>query len=146
MTKFRSRRAANALEFALVTPLLVVLLGGLIDYGWFFWREALAVNALREGVRAGSLKSPDADLEAPGQCGACLAHANAAGKAALEAQGFYGVSLTATLERLPATGTPCTYAVVLNPTITHARVFPIVPGPDKIKLRVLSMAQNVECL
>lgn len=145
MTTLRARRAANALEFALVAPLLVVLLGGLIDYGWFFWREALAVNALREGVRAGSLKSPDPAVDPSGQCASCIAHANAAGKAALEAQGFYGVSLTSTLERVPATGIPCSYAVVVNPTINHSRVFPVVPGPDKIKLRVVSMAQNVTC-
>lgn len=139
------RRGANALEFALIAPLLVVLLGGLIDYGWFFWREALAVNAVREGVRSGSLKAPDPKTETAGQCAACLTQANSAVTSALNAQGFSGFTIASTLERMPATGTPCSYAIVVAPTIPHTRVFPIVPGNSSFKLRVVSMAQSVPC-
>lgn len=140
----RVRRGANAVEFALIMPLLVTLLGGVVDYGWFFWREALATNALREGVRAGSLKAPLSG-ETGMTCSPCLAAANTAANASLAAQGFASIGNVATLERLPSTGTPCTYAIVLQPTIVHARIMPLIPGPESYNIRVLSMAQAVPC-
>lgn len=138
------RRGANAVEFALIMPVLIMFIGGIADYGWFFWREALATNSLREAVRAGSLRKQDATEMGFGACAACLSVANTMGQAALSANGF-SVTLDATLERIPATGLPCTYAIVLAPSIPHPRILPLVPGPDAVNVRVLSMAQNVPC-
>lgn len=53
----RSKRARGvaAVEFALVVPLLLVLVLGTIDWGWYFFVRAVVVNASREGARTGSL-------------------------------------------------------------------------------------------
>jgi Flp pilus assembly protein TadG len=48
-----------AVEAALVTPLLVMLVFGTIDFGWMINRDTLINNAAREGAREGSL-NPDA--------------------------------------------------------------------------------------
>ena len=49
------RRAAAVVEMAVVTPLLITLLLGIIEYGWVFTiRQALA-NAAREGARVAVL-------------------------------------------------------------------------------------------
>lgn len=46
----RSRGSA-ALEFAIVLPVLLLLLGGLVDYGWYFVVGIAANDAAREAAR-----------------------------------------------------------------------------------------------
>lgn len=53
----RSRGAA-AVEFALVLPLLLTLVLGTIDWGWYFFVDQVVTNAAREGARAGTLVAP----------------------------------------------------------------------------------------
>src|SRR5690606_28464820 len=49
------RRMAGvaAVEFALVVPLLLVVLFGIIDFGFMLYDKAMLTNAAREGARAG---------------------------------------------------------------------------------------------
>ena len=55
----RAQRGAAAVEFALVLPMLLVLLFGIVEVGAFFYDKAIITNASREGARAGIvLKSP----------------------------------------------------------------------------------------
>jgi Flp pilus assembly protein TadG len=51
----RRQRGAVAVEFALVLPLLMLLVLAGIDWGYFFFVSQVAANAAREGARAGSL-------------------------------------------------------------------------------------------
>lgn len=48
-------RGAAALEFALVLPLLITLVFGMVDAGWAINRYSVLNNAVREGVRVASL-------------------------------------------------------------------------------------------
>ncbi len=48
-------RGAAAIEFALVLPLLLMLVLGGLDWGYYFYVEQIVVNATREGARAGTL-------------------------------------------------------------------------------------------
>jgi Flp pilus assembly protein TadG len=41
---------------AIVLPLLLLLIGGLVDFGRLFYDRALLTNAARDGVRLASLK------------------------------------------------------------------------------------------
>jgi Flp pilus assembly protein TadG len=40
-----------AIEFAIILPLFLAMLLGMIDYGWYFFVDLLATNAAREGAR-----------------------------------------------------------------------------------------------
>jgi Flp pilus assembly protein TadG len=42
-----------AVEFALILPFLMLLLAGIIEYGWGFYVDLTLTNAAREGARAG---------------------------------------------------------------------------------------------
>jgi Flp pilus assembly protein TadG len=53
-------RGAAVVEFALVLPLLLVLVLGAIDWGYFFYVEEVVTNAAREGARAGCVISDGA--------------------------------------------------------------------------------------
>lgn len=55
----RSQRGAAALEFALIVPILVAVVFGIVDFGYAINRDTLVNNAAREGAREGSL-NPDA--------------------------------------------------------------------------------------
>jgi len=47
----REDRGAAAVEFALIAPLFIVLLFGIIDYGWAFGQRLGLTSAVREGAR-----------------------------------------------------------------------------------------------
>lgn len=48
-------RGASAVEFALVVPLLLLIVFGMVEFGVAISRYASVTNAAREGVRAASL-------------------------------------------------------------------------------------------
>lgn len=50
-----SERGAEIIEFALVLPLLLALLAGIVDFGRMFQRLEVTTNAAREGARLASL-------------------------------------------------------------------------------------------
>lgn len=51
----RSERGAELIEFALILPLLLAMLAGIVDFGRMFQRMEVATNAAREGARLASL-------------------------------------------------------------------------------------------
>lgn len=60
----REDRGAAAVEFALVVPILLVVLFGIIDFGFAINRYAIVNNAAREGVREASLGATEAEIRA----------------------------------------------------------------------------------
>lgn len=57
-------RGAVAVEMAIVAPLLLLLVLGCIEWGFFFFVENVVVNSAREAARAGSIAPDDASVEA----------------------------------------------------------------------------------
>jgi len=52
-TNRRRSKGVAAVEFALIVPLLLVILFGIIDFGFMLYDKAMLTNAAREGARAG---------------------------------------------------------------------------------------------
>lgn len=59
-------KGAAAVEFALVVSLLLFILLGTLDYGFYFYLQHVATNAAREGARAASLHKVTADAVTDG--------------------------------------------------------------------------------
>ena len=61
-------------EFALVLPFLILILCGILDFGWLFFNQLSVQNACREGARVACVKSsdPDVDTLVADKVGACL--------------------------------------------------------------------------
>ena len=53
MRKLKNRKGAAAVEFALVLPLLVIVVFGIIEFSLVLYDKAVITNASREGARAG---------------------------------------------------------------------------------------------
>jgi Flp pilus assembly protein TadG len=49
--RFKSERGAELIEFALVFPLLLLVILGIVDFGFLFQRMEVVTNAAREGAR-----------------------------------------------------------------------------------------------
>ena len=52
-TKNKRQEGASAVEFALILPMLILLLFGIIEFSILFYDQAMITNASREGARAG---------------------------------------------------------------------------------------------
>jgi Flp pilus assembly protein TadG len=62
--RLQDERGAELIEFALVFPLLLAVLGGIVDFGRMFQRMEVTTNAAREGARLASLPGYNlADIE-----------------------------------------------------------------------------------
>lgn len=55
MKQLRRRGGSAAIEFALVMPVLLAVISGTFDFGWYFVRSQLALQATYEGCRKGAM-------------------------------------------------------------------------------------------
>ena len=60
-TRLRSNRGAELIEFAIVTPILAIIIAALFDFGFLFRNWEVVTNAAREGARVGVLPSYSCD-------------------------------------------------------------------------------------
>ncbi len=51
--KMKEQKGASAIEFALVLPLLLIIVFGIIEFSILFYDKAMLTNASREGARLG---------------------------------------------------------------------------------------------
>jgi len=58
-TRLRAEHGAELIEMALVTPLLLMMLAGIFDFGLAFRSWEALTNAAREGARVGVLPNYD---------------------------------------------------------------------------------------
>jgi len=56
----RNRRAANAIEFALTFPVVLLMMGAVMDWGWYFSQQMQLSAAVRDAARVGAMTSREA--------------------------------------------------------------------------------------
>lgn len=59
----KNERGASMVEFAIILPLLMLILIGIIDMGRLLLAQAMVTNAAREGARMAALRYTGADLQ-----------------------------------------------------------------------------------
>lgn len=100
-------RGAAAVEFAIVAPLLLVILLGLVDFGRLFFVQVSLAGASREGARAVSVGRPGPQVNA-------LVQASSPGVARISSLGDVAV-LSVQQQACPANGTTNASVVVSVP-------------------------------
>jgi Flp pilus assembly protein TadG len=136
-----TRRGSQAVEFALVLPLLVALAGGILDYGWYYQQFLAALHSTREGGRFGSTQ----DIDSPGT--PCSLAENST-ITALRQAGFS----TATADQVSGTvglnATTGERILEVNTELPHATLFGLLPSPQVLRARVvvrLEDQRNAAC-
>lgn len=56
---FKNEKAQSTVEFALVLPLLLILLLGIVEFGWFLNAKITITSAAREGARVYAIYGDD---------------------------------------------------------------------------------------
>jgi Flp pilus assembly protein TadG len=59
----KSQRGAAALEFALVVPVLIILVFGIVDFGLMINSQSVFANASRDAARAGSFSATQSEIQ-----------------------------------------------------------------------------------
>lgn len=75
MQRLKGEEGQDIVEFALVLPILMVLLFGIIDFGWIFYSTAMVGNAAREGARFAVMNYED-QVTTPGDLSTLTTHVN----------------------------------------------------------------------
>ncbi|MBF4160460.1 TadE/TadG family type IV pilus assembly protein [Nocardioides acrostichi] len=128
----RRERGAAAVEFALVAPLLVVLVWGIISYGYMLsFRQALSQGAA-EGARSAAVQATAYDASQQ------TARTTAAKDSLDEAMASYGVSCsggaTCAVAYVPCGSNTCVSVTVTYPYGAHPLIpsIPMVPLPASL--------------
>jgi Flp pilus assembly protein TadG len=110
-----NERGATAVEFAILLPVLLLILFGIIEFGMIMYGREIVTNATREGARAGIVQGPPKRTE-----GEITAIANTY----LTATGVNptDVSFVVTGEGLANPNT-----LTVNATYTYSFLFPYIP-------------------
>ena len=111
--KLQSESGASAVEFALLLPVLMVILFGIIEFGMALYRQSILTNASREGARLGIVQSVPAITNA---------QINAAIDNYLTPAGIPPGNVTRTIVAGGNTGTP------VQVTLTLPYTFSVLPG------------------
>lgn len=123
----RSRRGANAVEFALILPILLALITGIMDYGYSYAVRTVANTAARAGARAGALTPQDEDPD------------TAATDAAAAKWISVGMPLTPTMVAF-RTGTPEVMVVRMRVDLTT--LVGLVLGPSTVEVTAVQRMED----
>ena len=118
------RRGSVALEFAVTLPVLLLILVGVIEWGWYLSRDVACLQTARDGALAGSLTRQEDDPAATARARAYLA---------LDAAGFPGGTAQVTATELDSGEG---LAIRVRVSVAHAPFVPLVPTPDTLRAEV----------
>ncbi|TYP53769.1 TadE/TadG family type IV pilus assembly protein [Thermosediminibacter litoriperuensis] len=124
---FRNQRGQAVVEFALVLPVLVLILFGILEFGRIFHSYIVITNAAREGARLGAVGRSDSEIRARIYEAAALP----------ESDTRLQITRLEPEENLRAPGTPLTVEVTYYVTPATPVFSSILPDPVVLKSRTV---------
>lgn len=124
-----SRRGLSTVEMALIMPLVLLMVLGILEYGWLFSKAADVNNACRVGARTGSLG------------GKATADVEAAVLAAMTAAGLQDSEYTLTLDPADPSTLSSGQALTVTLSIPYANISVVnsalIPTPTNLSSTVV---------
>jgi Flp pilus assembly protein TadG len=124
-------RGAAAVEFALILPVLLAVVFGIMEYGWIFYQQFNLAGAVRDGLRQG-VTVAQSPPNAPG--------AFAIQKAQSDLQTLGIAPGTVTLTATYAGSSP-TKTMTLTATMTYRKLIGFVPTPARLQYAMTMMLE-----
>jgi len=118
----RRERGAAAVEFALVFPMLLVLLFGIIDFGMLVNTNVIVANASRDAARTASLGGTEADIRTQASAGLTSLSSRDSGNVT--------ISVTCTKTAVACTSYSQTSSgdtAIVSISVVHQWLFPLWP-------------------
>ena len=125
----RNRRGAYLIEFALVLPVVLAALGGVVEYGRYLERQMTVVSVMRDAARTGTMQLPI--LGAPP-----AEAARTTAEKGLAEQGLHGV-VTASVE-----GVAPDKVLRVTAKVPYTPILGLVPAPDDFDYTVVMRLQT----
>jgi Flp pilus assembly protein TadG len=120
MRSYADRRGSNAIEFAMLLPVLMAIVSAIVDYGWYYSEELAVIASAREGARAGAVTPmPDA-------CAAAITRA----RAALIDAGLDG---DRALLRATTRGAAPDQVLTVTAEVPFVKLLGLVPTPGRLR-------------
>ena len=140
MSRVRRRRRSRgvaAIEFALILPLFCLLLFGMIDYGYWFFVDLAATNAVMLGARtattfAGACANPTAIAQGTSAITSYLSSAGLSRLTAVVATDCTETTVTYTTPTGPSTVTNPQFTFTLTLTVPQLSGYSLVPVPTTV--------------
>lgn len=110
--KDRRRNGQSLVEFALILPIFLLILAGILDYGFMLFARMNLINATREGARWAVIQTDTSRIDSNGASPFGLQESGGAIGANL--QGLVWSDLTVTLTCVDSAGGSCDYTTGAN--------------------------------
>jgi Flp pilus assembly protein TadG len=127
----RSRGAASV-EFAILLPVFMAMLLGIVEYGWVFYQEFNVASAVREGVRAGVTVRQSAS---PDPVATAVARTT-------RAMQDLGVDITGATIAATYTGAAPTRSLNVRMTMPYVRLTGFVPTPANLAYQMTMLLEQ----
>lgn len=118
--QLKSERGAELIEFALILPMLLLIMLGIVDFGFMFQRYEVLTNAAREGARVAVLPGYTA-ADASARACAYLQTGGVPLTGACPNPGNPAIQVTNVT--IPVAGGPAMPARRVQVTLTHSYMF-----------------------
>lgn len=119
--KEERRRGADAIEFALLLPVLLAVTSAIVDYGWYYSQELSMVAAVREGARIGATVDPDEG-----------SYCSAAGNRAREAMTAAGLDGAGARIAASTSGAAPDLVLTVTATVAYSKLIGLLPVPKEL--------------
>ncbi len=129
-TRQGRRRGGNAVEFALVTPVLVMMLMGIVEYGWYFSQHQSVVTAARHAARFGAAMPWEDDPE------------EWAVQEVLDSMERQGIAVHDAAVEAHFEGETPYVTLVLNVDVSYPGLTGLVPTPQTISTEVMMRLED----
>lgn len=127
----RGQRGAAAVEFALILPVLLSVVFGILEYGWIFYQQFNLASAVRNGLRQGVTISQTVTPD-PRETSRQKALAD------LQTMGIAPASVTVTATYA---GSVPTRTMTLTASMTYHKLIGFVPTPSHLVYAMTMMLE-----
>lgn len=130
--RIRNRsRGAAAVEFALILPVLLTVVFGLMEYGWIFYQQFNLASAVRDGLRQGVTVSQSASPDPRA----------VAEQKATDDLATMGIPSNAVTVTAVYAGASPTKTMTLTASMTYKKLIGFVPTPAQLRYGMTMMLE-----